>query len=243
MAEWRATEEELEKMCRNVKTDYETAIDSVKKGTRMLSQFTDLKLPAPVSLPKMVRLPPVQVVQPSTPVSLTPVAAIVAPPAGVIGQRALSRQGCFPNGVANDAQASSNGLMQSGVQGMLNNSFTRAPSPPAGSPFKGATPTGSPWSWNSPLGNLSDIRSDPAPDVNQWNSVAEPMPMRSAFALAQPSVNPNQWANQSWRAPQPQLPHHHHQQQHAQNQPMQHPHQQQHPVLPHQMRPSGMYYD
>lgn len=148
---------------------------------------------------------------------------------------------------------------------MLNNTFTRAPSPPAGSPFKGAAPTGSPWSWNSPLGNLSDIRSDPAPDVGQWNSVAEPMPvrclrmnglfyiqskiryfqMRSAFALAQPGVNQTQWANQTWRAPQPQIPHHHHQQQHAQNQPMQHPHQQQqqHPNHPHQMRPSGMYYD
>uniref|UniRef100_A0A0K0CW63 MATH domain-containing protein n=1 Tax=Angiostrongylus cantonensis TaxID=6313 RepID=A0A0K0CW63_ANGCA len=90
VAEWKCAHDDCVSTISQTRIEFEAACDSIRKGQRTLAQLTDLKVPSPPVLPKVVRLPPVQVVQPSTPACTTiptSVSAVIQPPpAGVIGQ-------------------------------------------------------------------------------------------------------------------------------------------------------------
>ncbi|KJH48254.1 hypothetical protein DICVIV_05666 [Dictyocaulus viviparus] len=90
VAEWKCAHDDCVSAINQTRTEFEAACESIRKGQRTLIQLTDLKVPSPPTLPKVVRLPPVQVVQPSTPASTastTPLSTVIQPPpAGVIGQ-------------------------------------------------------------------------------------------------------------------------------------------------------------
>ncbi|KAL6735161.1 hypothetical protein Aduo_005629 [Ancylostoma duodenale] len=90
VAEWKCAHDDCVSAISQARSDFEAACDAIRKGQRTLAQLTDLKIPSAPVLPKVVRLPPVQVVQPSTPAcptATTSVSSVIQPPpAGVIGQ-------------------------------------------------------------------------------------------------------------------------------------------------------------
>ncbi|VDM54203.1 unnamed protein product [Angiostrongylus costaricensis] len=137
VAEWKCAHDDCVSTISQTRIEFEAACESIRKGQRTLAQLTDLKVPSPPVLPKVVRLPPVQVVQPSTPacttISTSVSAVIQPPPAGVIGQPRTpqsNRPGPAPATLPLDESA--------------------VPS--------AAAPAASPWSWSTPLGSLADIR-------------------------------------------------------------------------------------
>ncbi|CAI4229722.1 unnamed protein product [Auanema sp. JU1783] len=155
MQEWRSASDEVDKLLVSLKTDYESTLEQVTKGTKNLSQC-EFKIPSLPTLPKTVRVPPVQIVQPS----LIPSPSIAPPPAGVIGQPRtpqLPGNRFSPSVHLRDVHSPTT----SASNVMFNN-----PSPPsqrkgAGSAMRveegNPVPATSPWSWSTPLGNLSDM--------------------------------------------------------------------------------------
>ncbi|RCN48375.1 hypothetical protein ANCCAN_05523 [Ancylostoma caninum] len=90
VAGWKCAHDGCVSAISQARSDLDAACDAIRKGQKTPAQLTDLKIPSTSVSPKIARLPPVEVMQPSMPAcptAITSVSRVIqAPPAGVIGQ-------------------------------------------------------------------------------------------------------------------------------------------------------------
>ncbi|VDL77412.1 unnamed protein product [Nippostrongylus brasiliensis] len=208
VAEWKCVHEDCVSAISQARTEFEAACDAIRKGQRSLAQLTDLKVPTAPTLPKVVRLPPVQVVQPSTPACTTTTtsvsAAIPPPPAGVIGQPRTPQNNRYSSHVSprdNPPASTSNSHVPqspSTSSRSVSGSLSSAPPPTAQlferSPMKQPLPIGVrpgpvPTPATIPMDD-SAVPSAPAASPWSWSTplgnLADIRPLRPASEQAHP---------------------------------------------------------
>ncbi|KIH60702.1 hypothetical protein ANCDUO_09036 [Ancylostoma duodenale] len=124
VAEWERAQDHCVHAISQARSDFEAACDAIRKEQRNLAKPSDLKIPLTPILPKVVRLPPVQMVQPSTPAcptATTSVSTTIQPPAGVIRQPLIPQNNRYSSYVS----------PRDNAPGSL--PITRVPQPPSSS--------------------------------------------------------------------------------------------------------------
>ncbi|EYB88090.1 hypothetical protein Y032_0252g209 [Ancylostoma ceylanicum] len=223
VAEWKCAHDDCVSAISQARSDFEAACDAIRKGQRTLAQLTDLKIPSTPLLPKVVRLPPVQVVQPSTPAcptAATSVSSVIQPPpAGVIGQPRTPQNNRYSSHVSprdNAPGSSSNTHVPqspSSSSRSVSGNLSTAPPPTAQlferSPMKQPLPIGVrpgpvPTPATLPMDDTA-VPSAAAPAASPWSwstplgNLADIRPLRPASEHAHPllqqSTHHEMWRN------------------------------------------------
>ncbi|VDK54633.1 unnamed protein product [Cylicostephanus goldi] len=183
VSEWKCAHEECISAISQARSEFEAACEAIRKGQRTLAQFTDLRVPPAPVLPKVVRLPPVQVVQPSTPAcpTTTSVSSVIQPPpAGVIGQPRTPQSSRYSSHVSpRDGSSSNSHVPQSPSSSSRSGNLSSA-QPPTGQLFER-----SPMKQPLPIG----VRPGPVPTPATLSMDDSAVP-----SAAPPAASPWSWS-------------------------------------------------
>ncbi|KHJ96324.1 hypothetical protein OESDEN_03721, partial [Oesophagostomum dentatum] len=218
VSEWKCAHDDCVAAISQARSEFEAACDAIRKGQRTLAQLTDLRVPPAPVLPKVVRLPPVQVVQPSTPAcptTATSVASVIQPPpAGVIGQPRTPQSNRYSSHVSprDGGNSSAAHVPQSPSSSTRSGNLSTAP-PPTNqlferSPIKQPLPIGVrpgpvPTPATLPVDD-SAVPSAAAPAASPWSwstplgNLADIRPLRPASEQAHPLLQ-QQAHHEMWR--------------------------------------------